>query len=83
MRLELFGAGPQRSGTSWLYACLREHPQLCFPKGVKESFFLDTRFDKRWAWYWSHFEHWREGQLSAEIGPRPCLPWPGSMVRER
>jgi hypothetical protein len=69
-RLELFGAGPQRSGTSWLYACLREHPQLCFPKGVKETTFLDTRFDKGWAWYWPHFEHRREGQLCAEIGPR-------------
>lgn len=69
-RLELFGAGPQRTGTSWLHACLLEHPQLCFPAGVKETAFLSARFSKGWSWYWSHFQHWRSGQLCAEIGPQ-------------
>jgi hypothetical protein len=83
MRLDLFGAGPQRAGTSWLYACLREHPQLCFPRGVKETAFLDMRFDKGWPWYWSHFAHWREGQLCAEIGPSAFdVPEAATRLRE-
>jgi len=49
---------------------LLEHPQLCFPAGVKETAFLSARFSKGWSWYWSHFEHWRLGQLCAEIGPQ-------------
>jgi hypothetical protein len=69
MRLEVFGAGPRRTGTSWLYTCLQQHDQLCFPKGVKEIAFLNARFDKGWAWYWSHFQHWHEGQMCAEMGP--------------
>jgi hypothetical protein len=68
-RLDIAGVGPQRTGSTWLYMCLREHPQLCFPRGVKETFFLDQRFDKGWPWYWSHFQHHRNGQLCAEIGP--------------
>jgi hypothetical protein len=70
MQLALFGAGPQRTGTSWLDACLREHPQLCFPAGVKETAFLDTHFENGWAWYWSHFQHWQQGQFCAEMGPQ-------------
>lgn len=69
-RIELFGVGPQRTGTSWLHACLLQHPQLCFPAGVKETAFLSARFSKGWDWYWAHFQHCREGQLCAEIGPQ-------------
>ncbi len=69
MRLRLVGVGPQKAGTTWLYVCLRGHPQLCFPAGVKETFFLDERFEKGWSWYWSHFRHWRDGQYCAEVGP--------------
>ncbi len=69
-RIELFGVGPQRAGTSWLHACLLEHPQPCFPAGVKETAFLSLRFSKGWSWCWSHFRHWRQGQLCAEIRPQ-------------
>lgn len=67
--LSLVGVGPQKAGTSWLYFCLKEHPRLCFPKGVKETFFLDERFDRGWPWYWSHFQHQTDEQSCAEIAP--------------
>lgn len=69
MRLEVVGVGPQKAGTTWLYRSLQEHPRLCFPQTVKETFFLDRRFEKGWPWYWSHFQHCSGDQLCAEIGP--------------
>jgi hypothetical protein len=67
MRLNIVGVGPQRTGTTWLYECLREHPQLCFPRDVKETSFFDERFNRGWPWYWSHFQHRRDRQLCAEV----------------
>ncbi|HEX8318901.1 sulfotransferase [Longimicrobium sp.] len=69
MKLDLIGIGPQRAGTTWLYECLRGHPDLCFPQGVKETFFFDVRFGNGEEWYASHFRHARPGQRLAEIGP--------------
>ena len=67
-QLALVGAGPQRAGTTWLYECLRGHPDLCFPRGVKETFFFDARFAKGWDWYHAHFDP-APGRRRAEIGP--------------
>lgn len=68
-RLAVAGVGPQKTGTTWLYECLRAHPALCFPDRVKETFFLDRRFDRGWDWYWSHFRECGEAQNPAEVGP--------------
>ncbi|OQZ03151.1 MAG: hypothetical protein B6D35_00200 [Candidatus Brocadia sp. UTAMX2] len=69
MQLKVVGVGPQKTGTTWLDRCLREHPQLCFPQGTKETFFFDERFDKGWSWYWTHFRYCMNSQFCAEIGP--------------
>jgi hypothetical protein len=66
--LALLGVGPQRTGTTWLWECLRRHPDLCFPHGIKETQFFDARYREGWAWYSSHFAHQRPGQRAAEIG---------------
>lgn len=68
VRMELLGVGPQRAGTSWLHECLRTHPDLSFPNGVKETFFFDEHFAKGWEWYASHFRP-GAGAWCAEIGP--------------
>lgn len=67
-KLGLIGVGPQRAGTTWIYLHLREHPRLCFPSGVKETFFLDQRWERGWEWYWSHFRCVAH-QIRAEIAP--------------
>ena len=69
MQLRFVGIGPQRTGTTWLYELLRSHPQICFPKGVKETFFFDEHFDKGWSWYRDHFHHRSDGQYLGEIAP--------------
>lgn len=53
--VDFIGVGAQKSGTSWAYACLYEHPEICAP--VKEiHFFSRPRFVKGKEWYESHFK---------------------------
>ena len=61
--------GPQRTGSTWLHECLAEHPQVCLPKSVKETFFFDRHFHRGAKWYEGYFSDWREGLTAGEIGP--------------
>jgi len=52
--INFIGLGAQKAGTSWVYACLYEHPQICAP--VKEiHFFSRQRFENGKEWYENHF----------------------------
>ncbi len=52
--IDFIGVGAQKCGTSWVYACLYEHPEICAP--VKEiHFFSRPRFNNGYAWYEEHF----------------------------
>lgn len=68
MRLGFVAVGPERTGTTWLHACLLGHTQLCLAARSKETGFFDRHFDRGWDWYWDHFDC-RPGQTIAEIGP--------------
>lgn len=50
---DFIGLGVRKAGTSWLYACLQEHPQICMP--VKEADFFIRNFHKGCEWYESLF----------------------------
>lgn len=52
---DFIGLGAQRSGTSWIYACLYEHPQVYAP--VKELHFFSRvrNWSKGYEWYESIF----------------------------
>lgn len=53
--VDFIGVGAQKSGTSWIHACLFEHPEICSP--VKEiHFFSRDRFLKGKGWYEEHFK---------------------------
>lgn len=67
--LDAAGVGPQKTGTTWLDACLRAHPGLCLPEGVKETFFLDRHFERGWGWHAGHFERCGPERPRAEVGP--------------
>jgi hypothetical protein len=53
---DLIGIGAQRSGTSWIYACLYEHPEACLP--VKEAHFFsrERNWPKGYDWYETIFD---------------------------
>lgn len=61
--------GPQRTGTTWIYEMLRQHPELCLPEAVKETMFFDQHHDRSVAWYSQYFQHARPGQLHGEVAP--------------
>ncbi len=64
--INFIGIGAQKSGTSWAYACLYEHPEICAP--VKEiHFFSRPRFEKGQGWYEGHFSSCKEGKHKGEF----------------
>lgn len=64
--IDFIGLGAQKSGTSWAYACLYEHPEICAP--IKEiHFFSRPRFAKGKEWYEDHFNRCTDGKLKGEF----------------
>lgn len=64
--IDFIGLGAQKAGTSWVYACLYEHPEICAP--VKElHFFSRSRFERGRGWYESYFKRCGEGKLKGEF----------------
>jgi hypothetical protein len=64
--VDFIGIGAQRTGTSWTYACLYEHPEICAP--IKEiHFFSRPRYAEGLSWYDAHFKKCKEGQKVGEF----------------
>jgi hypothetical protein len=64
--INFIGIGAQRSGTSWTYACLYEHPEICAP--IKEiHFFSRERFAKGKEWYEEHFAKCGAEKMNGEF----------------
>lgn len=64
--IHFIGIGAQKSATSWVYACLYEHPQICAP--IKEiHFFSRPRYEEGILWYEAHFDSCREGKMRGEF----------------
>lgn len=59
--------GTQKSGTTWLYKQLDQHPSVCMAK-PKEVHYFDWYFYRSVNWYLSHFKCER-GKLQGEITP--------------
>ena len=64
--VDFIGIGAQRCGTSWIYGCLYEHPEICAP--MKEiHFFSRPRYEKGLPWYESHFKKCSPDQKIGEF----------------
>jgi len=64
--VNFIGIGAQRSGTSWTYACLYEHPEICIP--IKEiHFFSRERFNNGKDWYEANFKNCDERKIKGEF----------------
>lgn len=54
--VDIFHIGPQKSATTWLYYCLKEHPEVGLPP--KDSIhYYDMLYHKGAQWYAHHFDH--------------------------
>lgn len=73
------GIGAQRAATTWLYQCLKEHPEVYVPD-VKEIHFFDENYDKPLAWYLSFFEDASGYPAVGEITPN-YLNVPEALLR--
>jgi len=46
--------GPDKTGSTWLYEILRQHPQ-CFVPDCKDIYFFDRYYNRGFHWYLSFF----------------------------
>ena len=67
MKPHFIGLGAQRSGTSWIYACIYEHPQLHMPIKEINFFGRQWRYDKGFDWYEDHFKDCPTNKLPGEF----------------
>ncbi len=64
--IDFIGIGAQKSGTSWAYTCLYDHPEVCAP--IKEiHFFSRPRWSEGREWYERHFGGCGAGKLRGEF----------------
>lgn len=66
--VELFHIGPQKSGTTWLYECLREHPEVACPPRDSIHYY-DMFYHRGPAWYADHFVAATEDQKLLDPTP--------------
>lgn len=79
IKLDFIGIGAEKAATTWLAACLREHPEVCIPKRKELFFFNDYdphflkvrsyRYQKGISWYKNQFGDCKKGSLKGEITP--------------
>jgi hypothetical protein len=64
--LDFIFIGPDKSGSTWLYERLREHPQVALPP-AKELFYFDRYYHLGPDWLQRQFANARPGQRRGEI----------------
>ncbi|MCG6928181.1 MAG: sulfotransferase domain-containing protein [Acidobacteria bacterium] len=67
-RPDFLGLGAQKAATSWIHACLYEHPQVFMPAS-KEVHFFSRHYEKGLGWYEDHFRGCEADQRAGEISP--------------
>ena len=53
--VSFFHVGPPKTGTTWVFECLQEHPQICCPPEDKIHYF-SMLYHRGADWYHGHFE---------------------------
>jgi hypothetical protein len=54
---DFIGLGAQRAGTSWIYANLYEHPEICIPMKEIHFFSRERNWSKGYEWYENKFRN--------------------------
>ena len=66
--VDIFHIGPQKTGTTWIYRCSREHPEIAVPP--KDSIhYFDMFYPRGRGWYAEFFADAKPGQKL--IDPTP------------
>jgi hypothetical protein len=64
---DFIGIGAQRAGTSWIYACLYEHPQICMPRKEINFFSRERNWSRGFGWYEAIFADCAAGAIAGEF----------------
>ena len=75
----IIGAGPGRTGTTWLHRVLEGHVDL--PYGVKETQFFSRYYDKGIDWYARHFRYATGTRPIVEICPYLFDPYAPDRIK--
>ena len=73
------GIGAQRAGTTWVYNCLREHPDVFVPE-KKELQFFSWHYQEGLTWYEAYFSGHAGEKAVGEVTPN-YLNVPGAIPR--
>jgi hypothetical protein len=75
-RIDFVGVGANKCGTTWIYKCLEEHPEICMGR-PKEIHYFSSKdntgrnvHSKGIDFYFSHFSHCESDRLIGEVGPK-------------
>ncbi len=66
--IDFFYLGPPKTASTWVFECLKEHPQICATE-QSESNYFDVNFYKGEAWYESLYPPQTDGQLKIDCTP--------------
>jgi hypothetical protein len=73
-RVSLFHVGPPKTATTWVYACLREHPRVALPPH-DYVYYFDMHHDLGEDWYHGHFSAAKNGDVLVDPTPSTiCSP---------
>lgn len=61
-------AGPQKCATTWIYKCLKQHPEVLVPEDDSVHYF-DMNYRKGKGWYQDHFTHHNGESIVGEVTP--------------
>ena len=66
-KIDFIGIGVMKAATSWIFECLKEHPEICVCS-EKEPHFFDWsfRYKKGLEYYYSLYEHCPQGKIKGE-----------------
>ena len=68
-KLDFLVIGSQKCATSWLYDCLKEHPEICLSKDKGELEYIggDLYKEKGQEWFFSLFDHCKGRKLRGDV----------------
>ena len=64
---DFIGLGAQKSGTSWIYTCLSEHPEVYMPVKEVQFFSQESNWSKGYGWYEDILEKCPPGTKAGEF----------------
>jgi len=70
--VQIFHIGPPKTATTWIYRCLKEHPEIAAPSKDSVHFF-DMFYERDTDWYMQHFSPVLPNQKLFD--PTPSYIW--------